>query len=119
MIHSQQSKSKVLLIALAVSTALLMGTPRRANAYSGEAGLAFLFVAAVATYATVMGTVCAPVAAAKSSDYEGGFSRAYKDCFNLELKSTEDKVADEKTPVTPVNQQPEIDPDTDWEIESL
>ncbi len=84
------SRLRVLLIALIFSTVMILGQTKRAEAFNhglGEAGLVFLAVAAVATYVTVMGVACTPIATAKASDYPGGFSGAFGDCFTFELKS--------------------------------
>ncbi len=87
MIHSRPSRLRVLLVTLIVSAALVLVQARRADANPGygAAGLVLLVAAAVTTYATVMGVACTPVAAAKASDYPGGFSTAFKDCFTLEM----------------------------------
>jgi len=87
MIHSRPSRLRVLLVTLIVSAALVLVQARRADANPGygAAGLVLLVAAAVTTYVTVMGSVCTPVAAAKASDYPGGFSTAFKDCFTLEM----------------------------------
>ena len=53
-------------------------------------------VAVVATYATVTGVACTPIAAAKASDYPGGFSGAFGDCFSYDLKSDQTAPAGEK-----------------------
>ncbi len=87
MIVSRPSKLRVLVIALIFSAVMVLGQTKRADANpgAGYAGLVLLVAAAVTTYATVMGVACTPVAAAKASDYPGGFSTAFKDCFTLEM----------------------------------
>ncbi len=76
------SKFKVVLITLILSAVLVFVQARQADA-QGEAYI-FIVGALVATYVTVMGVVCTPVAAVKASDYPGGFSAAFGDCFSLE-----------------------------------
>ncbi len=55
-----------------------------------------LVAAAVTTYVTVIGVACTPIAAAKGSDYPGGFSGAFGDCFSFDLKSDQTAPAGEK-----------------------
>ena len=51
------SKLRVLLVTLIVTTVLVLAQARRADAYGeGYAAIVFLAVAAVTTYATVMGS---------------------------------------------------------------
>ena len=90
-------KLRVLLIALIFSAVMVLGQTKRADANyaGGEAGLVFLVVAALVTYATVMGVACTPIAAAKASDYPGGFSGAFGDCFTFKLKSDQTAPAEE------------------------
>ena len=73
------SKFKVVLITLILSTVLVFVQARQADA-QGEAYI-FIVGALVTTYVTVMGVVCTPVAAVKASDYPGGFSAEFGDCF--------------------------------------
>jgi len=75
------SKFKVVLITLILSAVLVFVQARQADAQAAEV---FIVGALVATYVTVMGVVCTPVAAVKASDYPGGFSAAFGDCFSLE-----------------------------------
>ncbi len=102
------SKLRVLVIALIFSAVIVLGQTKRADANpgAGYAGLVLLVAAAVTTYATVMGTVCTPVAAAKASDYPGGFSEAFKDCFSLDMirsASGENKESDKPTEAEEAN----------------
>ncbi len=93
------SKLRVLLITLIFGSVMLLAQAKRADAY---AGLGFLLF----TYFTVVGTVCTPVAAAKASDYPGGFSEAFKDCISLEMKQTypaKDREADKPTEAEEAN----------------
>ncbi len=78
------SKFKVLVIALNFGSVMVLAQARQAYAYD-----VFLLAAALAvTYATVMGVACTPIAASKASDYPGGFSGAFGDCFWLEMEQT-------------------------------
>ena len=77
------SKFKVVLITLILSAVLVFVQARQADA-QGEVALVIIVGGLVATYVTVMGAVCTPVAAVKASDYPGGFSAAFGDCFSLE-----------------------------------
>ena len=79
------SKFKVVLITLILSAVLVFVQARQADAQGqGEVALVIIVGGLVATYVTVMGVVCTPVAAVKASDYPGGFSAAFGDCFSLE-----------------------------------
>jgi len=77
------SKFKVVLITLILSAVLVFVQARQADAQA-EVLIGGALAALVATYFTVMGVVCTPVAAVKASDYPGGFSTAFGDCFSLE-----------------------------------
>ena len=70
---------------LVFSGALVLTAAKSAQANpgpgSGEAGFVLLVVAAVVTYATVLATICTPVAAFKARDHEAGFAGAFKDCW--------------------------------------
>jgi hypothetical protein len=80
--QSNRSRLPAVLITAIVSGMLVLGQPRQAYAY-GEVLL--LMAPIIVTYLTVMPIVCTPVAAVKASDYPGGFSGAFKDCFALKL----------------------------------
>jgi hypothetical protein len=86
---SYPSKLKVLVATLIFGSVMVFAQPKRADAvYDGRGWLFALGVMAVATYATVMGVACVPIAAAKSENYPGGFSAARGDCFLLKMKQT-------------------------------
>lgn len=80
---NRSTKLKALITALAFSGALVLAEAKSAyaNPGAGEAGVVLLVVAAVATYATVVTTICTPVAAFKGRDHASGFGGAFKDCW--------------------------------------
>ena len=100
----------VALITGIFSAALVLGQAKRAG--SGQGGydggpaayqhgvflpvgnMAILVVFLAATFASIMGVACTPIAAAKASQYPGGFSGASKDLFLLEMNQA--TPADEK-----------------------
>lgn len=88
---NRQSKWKVLLIALIFGGALMLGQAEKAHAHGEGAvviGAIAVIGAILATYATVMTTVCIPVAAIKASDHPGGLGGAFGDCFFLRARQT-------------------------------
>ncbi len=95
------SKLRVLVITLLFSSVMVLGQTKRADAYVDGGAFIMLaalgaLVAALATIATVTGVACTPIAAAKASDYPGGFSGAFGDCFSYDLKSDQTAPAGEK-----------------------
>ncbi len=74
------SKLRVLVITLLFSSVMVLGQTKRADAATEDPLLVILLLA----YVTVMGVACTPIAAAKDSDYPGGFSGAFGDCFSLD-----------------------------------
>ena len=96
------SKLRVLVITLLFSSVMVLGQSKRADAYGGGGEAIIILaalgalVAALATIATVTGVACTPIAAAKASDYPGGFSGAFGDCFSFDLKSDQTAPAGEK-----------------------
>ena len=82
---NRPSKLNVLVTALIFSGTLVLTEAKTAQAYggngTGEAAFVLLVVAAVATYATVVSTICTPVAAFKARDHAAGFGGAFKDCW--------------------------------------
>ncbi len=97
------SKLRVLVITLLFSSVMVLGQTKRADASDARL-VGFLFVGAAiaalvavaATIVTVKGVACTPIAAAKGSDYPGGFSGAFGDCFSFDLKSDQTAPAGEK-----------------------
>lgn len=112
------SRLRVLLVALVISTALILAPARQASAdgLDGLVPVALIAVGLIITYATVMGIVCTPVAAVKASDYPEGFSGAFGDCFSLEMKETAPAAERDGTSDKPAEEEGESwYRDDDWQ----
>ncbi len=90
------SKLRVLVITLLFSSVMVLGQTKRADANAEDSFLVIPVLAGVITYVTVMGVACTPIAAAKGSDYPGGFSGAFGDCFTNSLKGDQTAPAGKK-----------------------
>ena len=99
------SKLRVLVITLLFSSVMVLGQTKRADAATEDPLLFILLLA----YVTVMGVACTPIAAAKDSDYPGGFSGAFGDCFSFELKSDQTVPAGEKDDTSDILAEEEDD----------
>jgi hypothetical protein len=75
------SKWKVLVAVLSVSGAMILTQPRTAHAFCIEPYSCAAIVGLAVTYATVLTTVCTPVAAVKAWNSSTSFTGAFKDCW--------------------------------------
>ena len=87
---NRPSRLKVLLTAVVVSGALVVGGARESSAFvdpiTGAAAVVIVGVAAVVvvagTYVAAKATVCTPVAGIRAFDHAAGFGGAFKECWD-------------------------------------
>lgn len=84
-----QPKLRIVVIALIMSSMLVLLPARRAQAYygGGEAAIVAGIIAVWVTYVTAKGLVCTPVAAFNASKNQNGFVAAFKACWDWEPRS--------------------------------
>ncbi len=109
------SRIRVLLVTLIVSTVMVLGQTKRADAYMPgleTVVVAYTVVAVVAAVALVIGVACTAIAVAKASEYPEGFSGAFRDCFNFELNSDQTAPAGENNDAS---DKPAEEEDEGWD----
>ncbi len=98
------SKWKALVAVLSLSGALGLAKPNNADACF-DPYCVVAVVGIVVTYATVLTTVCTPVAAVKAWKQESSFNGAFKDCWYWHRPSQQ--AAPSQTSATDSTPQPD------------